>query len=219
MTASSARLAKDRPADLEEMSRNRRLSGKVIRRHGEALVSRIAAALERPRDTWPQPIRRGSAAHVRRAVLQATALAAGRRASWAPRLVTPDLRLEQLALLEAPTPQEIDSVLGSWRAELAAPALGAILGRRAGLWCGREGEIDFHGPRDTTAVTPRAPRAPRRGASLWTSPCRADPASAASYRPPAALRVLADMAAMDPQHHLRLATTSARGVLHARTLV
>ncbi|MCB9666226.1 MAG: HRDC domain-containing protein [Alphaproteobacteria bacterium] len=123
-------LAKARPTTLDALAAHRRVSDKVVDRHGDELIGVIRAALGAP-DDGARAIEPGSAEAQRLAFLELVAAVEGAAHALAPRLVAPSARLRELAL--DPSPALVADVLGPWRDALLGGALRDALSGRLAL--------------------------------------------------------------------------------------
>lgn len=117
-------LARHTPAHPDALRTNRRFPAAVVKRHGDDLLSTIAAGRARAASDPPIVIEPESVAFRRLLWFQAWAQALGHAEDWSPRLVLPD---RVLASAAANRPE-----LSGWRAELVRDALSqATAGRHA----------------------------------------------------------------------------------------
>lgn len=117
-------LARRRPESRQAMGANRKISKALVREHGDAIVATLAAA--RASGRQPAVIPHGSPASRRLAFLGALASVLGDLGGWATGLVLPPGLLEELAVLDDPTPPAIERVLG-WRAPLVGSEMASAL--------------------------------------------------------------------------------------------
>lgn len=120
-------LARHQPLTHDALLVNRRMPKRVVARHGDELLDRIARSRRRPEWAWPHPVRPGTVESRRLALLRALAEAAGHQHSWGPRLVLPELLLRDISVLTPLDRARTGELLGAWRDELAGSLVVGVL--------------------------------------------------------------------------------------------
>ncbi len=120
-------LARRLPKTRSVLVANRRLSKSLVRDFGDEILVAIHTAAGLPIEELPVTIRAGSLEARRSATLLAVAEILGAQASWAPGLVLPRARLDELAIAPPGDRSAVRAALGAWRDELVGDALTAFL--------------------------------------------------------------------------------------------
>jgi ribonuclease D len=126
-------LARRQPADAMALGTDRRLSKPLLKKHGQAVIERIARSAARPEWAWPKVARRDTPAARSVAFLEVLAEAVGREGRFAGRFVLPRQRLEALACDPPLDRGAVGASLGPWRDALAGDAVWAAFQGEASL--------------------------------------------------------------------------------------
>jgi ribonuclease D len=129
-------LARTHPTDLAALEANRRLSDRMLHRHGRALLDAIARGRAASTDGLPVVVRRHTAEARRAAFLETVAVVLGGARHFGAPLVLPRDRLEALCAIPAPERADTRRILGDWRDDLAGDIVHDALTGEIGLSAG-----------------------------------------------------------------------------------